>query len=176
MARPKKYHIKLTDNDVKTIQCTIRKKNTSRTIRVRRHILPDLDERQGKTLNHEQSARSNGVCIATVTNTAAASVKSGLEGVLSLKRSGNSNNARRALDGRVEAIIIAMACGPVPGEHCRWTLRLLEEKSRLHLETPVSREAIRRAFKKTNFNLIARTTGASQKRRRGICSLHGGCP
>jgi hypothetical protein len=58
-----------------------------------------------------------------------------------------------------------MACGPAPEGHCRWTLRLLEEKSRLHLETPVSREAIRRALKKTNFSLTVRTTGVSPQRR-----------
>ena len=161
MGRPKKYPIKLTDNDVKTIKCTLRKKNTSRTIRVRCPIVLDRDECHGKTLTHEQSAKSNGVCIATVTNTVAAYMQNGLDGVLSLKRSENSNNARRVLDGRAEAIIIALVRGPAPEGHCRWTLRLLEEKSRLHLETPVSREAIRRALKKTNFNLTARTTGVS---------------
>ena len=159
MARPKKYSIKLSDDDVKTIKCTLRKKNTSRTTRARRHILLDLDECHGKTRTREQSAQSKGVCIATITNTVAGYVQSGLEGVLSLKRSENSNNERRTLEGRAEAIIIAMACGPVPEGHCRWTLRLLEEKSRVLLETPVSREAIRRALKKTNFGLTSRTTG-----------------
>jgi hypothetical protein len=90
----------------------------------------------------------NGVCIATVTNTVAAYVQSGLEGVLSLKRSENSHNTRRVLDGKAEALIIALVCGPAPEGHCRWTFRLLEGKSRLQLETPVSRETIRRALKK----------------------------
>jgi hypothetical protein len=165
MGRPKKHHIKLSDNDVETIKSTLRKKNTSGTIRARCRILLDLDECHGKTLTHEQSAKSNGVCIATVTNTVAVYVQSGLEEVFSLKRSENSNNARRILDGRAEAIIIAMACGPVPEGHCRWTLRLLEEKSRLLLETPVSREAIRRALKKTNFGLTTRTTGVSPQKK-----------
>jgi hypothetical protein len=165
MARPKKYLIRLTDNDVKTIKCTLRKKNTSRTIRARCQILLDLDECHGKILTHEQSAKSNGVCIATVTNTVAGYIQNGLEGVLALKRSENSNNARRTLDGRAEAVIIAMACGAVPEGQCRWTLRLLEEKSRLLLETPVSREAIRRALKKTNFSLTSRITGVSPPRK-----------
>jgi hypothetical protein len=165
MARPKKYLIKLTDKDVKTITSALRKKRTSRTIRARCQILLDLDECHGKTLTHEQSAKSNGVCIATVTNTVAAYIQSGLGGVLSLKRNVNSDNARRILDGRAEALILAMACGPVPAGHCRWTLRLLEEKSKVVLETPVSREAIRRALKKTNFDLIIRTTGAFPPRK-----------
>jgi hypothetical protein len=148
MARAKKYHVKLTDNDVKTITSTLRKKQTPRTIRARRRILPDLDKCHGKTLTHEQSVKSHGTCMAAVTNTVAAYVQSGLGGALSLKRNANSDNARRVLDGRAKAPIIAMACGPVPEGHCRWTLRLLEEKSLVVLETPVGREAIRRALKK----------------------------
>ena len=99
MARPKKYHIKLTDNDVKTIKSTLRKKNTSRTIRARCQILLDLDECHGKKLTHEQSAKSNGVCIATVTNTVSAYIQSGLEGVLSLKRSENPITHAGSLTG-----------------------------------------------------------------------------
>lgn len=72
----------------------------------------------------------------------------GIEAVTEYKRSINSNNARRKVDGRAEARIIELACGPVPDGHARWTIRLLEEKSRVVLETPVSREAIRRALKK----------------------------
>ena len=54
--------------------------------------------------------------------------------------------------GRAEARIIELACGPVPEGHSRWTIRLLEEKAKIVLDTPVSREAIRRALK-TNFDL-----------------------
>ena len=39
-----------------------------------------------------------------------------------------------------------------------------EEKSKIVLDTPVSREAIRRALKKTNFDLTKTTTGASPKK------------
>ena len=70
----------------------------------------------------------------------------------------------RKLDGRAEARIIELACGPVPQGHSRWTIRLLEEQSRVVLETPVSREAIRRALKKMNFDLTAMATGASPKK------------
>ena len=68
------------------------------------------------------------------------------------------------LDGRAEARIIELACGPVLEGHSRWTIRLLEEKSKIVLDTPVSREAIRRALKKTNFDLTKTTTGASPKK------------
>ena len=123
MARPKKYKIKLTDDELKELKSVIRKNKTSKTIRCRCQIIIDL------------------------------------------KRNVNSDNARRVLDGRAEARIIELACGPVPEGHSRWTIRLLEEKSKIVLDTPVSREAIRRALKKTNFDLTKTTTGASPKKK-----------
>ncbi len=122
MARPKKYKIKLTDDELKELKSVIRKNKTSKTIRCRCQI------------------------------------------IIGLKRNVNSDNARRVLDGRAEARIIELACGPVPEGHSRWIIRLLEEKSKMVLDTPVSREAIRRALKKTNFDLTKTTTGASPKR------------
>ena len=122
MARPKKYKIKLTDDELKELKSVIRKNKTSKTIRCRCQIIIDL------------------------------------------KRNVNSDNARRVLDGRAEARIIELACGPVPEGHSRWTIRLLEEKSKIVLDTPGSREAIRRALKKTNFDLTKMNTGASPKK------------
>ena len=109
-----------------------------------------------KVLTHEQSAKSNGVCLVTVTNTVKKYFEGGIDAVTEFKRNVNSDNARRVLDGRAEARIIELACGPVPEGHSRWTIRLLEEKSKIVLDTPVSREAIRRALKKQ--------TSTSQKR------------
>lgn len=65
----------------------------------------------------------------------------------------------------MEARLIELACGPVPEGHSRWTIRLLEEEARVILETPVSREAIRNALKKTNFDLTKTTTGASRQKK-----------
>lgn len=59
----------------------------------------------------------------------------------------NSAAALRKVDGRAEARIIRIACGPAPEGHSRWTLRLLEEKARVELDTPVGREAIRQTLK-----------------------------
>jgi PleD family two-component response regulator len=50
-------------------------------------------------------------------------------------------------------------------------LRLLEEKSKIVLDTPVSREAIRRALKKTNFDLTKTTTGASPPKKKMMPNL-----
>ena len=72
----------------------------------------------------------------------------GLDAVLKLNRNVNSDQVRRKVDGRTEARIIEIACGPVPEGHNRWAIRLLEEEMKVVLDEPISREAIRRTLKK----------------------------
>lgn len=106
-----------------------------------------MDEAHGKLYTHEQCAKSNGVCIATVSNTIRHYIDKGIDSVIKLKHSVNFDNAKRKVDGRTEAKLIKIACGPVPEGHARWTLRLLEEKSRVELDVPVNKDTIRRALK-----------------------------
>lgn len=87
-----------------------------------------------------------------------------IDAVTEFKRSINSDNARRKVDGRTEARLIELACDPVPEGHSRWTIRLLEEESKVILETPVGREAIRNTLKK-NFDLTKTNTGASPQKK-----------
>lgn len=110
MARPKKYIISLTDNELKKLKSVMRKKQTSKTVRNRCQIIIDLDEAHGKVLTHEQSAKTNCVCMATVTNTVKLFSEGGIESIITLNRNVNSDNARRKFDGRAEARIIEIAC------------------------------------------------------------------
>lgn len=165
MARPRKYKISLTDEELKILKAIIRKKNTSKTVCSRCQILIDLDENHGKMLTHEQIAKSNGICMATITNTIKNYVEGGIDSVIRLKRNVNSDQARRIVDGRTEARIIEIACCPAPKGHSRWTLRLLEEQVKVVLDTSVSREAIRRTLKKTNFDLTKMPTGVSHQKK-----------
>ena len=165
MARKKKYNVILSDDDVKKLKAMIRKDSSPKTVKCRCQILLDLDDAHGKPYTHEQAAKSNGVYIATVTNTVRRYVEEGLESAVSLKRNVNSNNARRKLDGRAEARLIEIACTPAPEGHSRWTLRLLEEQAKIVLDTPVGKNAIGRALKKTNFDLTKTITGASPRKK-----------
>lgn len=165
MARPKIYRIYLSDQDVERLTSIIHKKSTSKTLRNKCQILLDLDEAHGKVLTHEQCSKSNGIGLSTVQNNVKLYIKEGLDGFCSLKRNVNSDNARRKLDGRAEARLIEVACGTVPEGHTRWTLRLLEEQAKIVLETPVSKDTIGRALKKTKFDLIKTTTGASRQKK-----------
>ena len=62
MARPRKYNISLTDDEVKKLKSIMHKKQTSKTVRNRCQIILDLDDAHGKVLTHEQS-RQNKLCM-----------------------------------------------------------------------------------------------------------------
>lgn len=165
MARPKTYHIMLTDNEAATLRKVIKDKKTCKTVRKRCQILLELDETRGNGLTHSQIAHAYAVCPATITNTVQSYVKNGITDIVKYNISPNSSAALRKADGRVEAHLIQIACGPVPEGRSRWTLRLLEEKAHIELETPVSRETIRRVLKKMNLDLTAMTTGVSRQKK-----------
>lgn len=81
----------------------------------------------------------------------------------------------RKADGRTEAKLIQIACGPAPDGYSRWTLRLLDEKSRVELEAPISRETIRRVKKRTSPSPQRLLVYPAQRKRR-IRSRNGGYP
>ena len=153
MARTKKYTISLTDDEFKRLRSVMNKKQTTKTVKNRRQIIIDLDDAHGKVLTHKQSAKTNCVCMSTITNAVRLYSENGIEGIITLKRNVNSDNARRKLDGRTEARLIEIAYSPAPKGYSRWTLRLLEEQSKIVLDVPVSKDTIGRALKKINFDL-----------------------
>lgn len=165
MARPKTKIIKLSDEEVKFIKRILRHKDSCKTVKDRCNILLDLDINHGKVLNNHQTAKSIGICPTTVTNTINKFLNEGLEATLTLNRNVNSDNAKRKVDGRAESLLVRLACGPVPEGHARWTLDLLEEKSKVILEVPVTRDTIRRTLKKTTCDLTGKNTGASRKKK-----------
>ena len=82
MARPKKYIIKLSDDEITTLQRTIRNKATCKTVLKRCQILLELDENHGTGLTHAQIANSYAVCPATITNTIQSYVKNGITDII----------------------------------------------------------------------------------------------
>jgi transposase len=160
--RTRKYQVRLTEDQVTTIEKMLKDRKVSNTIIDRGRLLLLLDENHGERYSHVQVADIAGVCPATVTNVSKIYAEDGFAGVLAFKRHENSDNAKRKMNGRAEAKIIKIACGPVPEGHSRWTLRLLEDKARIELDVPVSRNTIARTLKKTGFDLTATRTGASQ--------------
>lgn len=94
--------------------------------------------------------------MATITNTVTKYISGGIDAVTEFKMSINSDNARRKVDGRVEARLIELA--------------------KVILETPVGREAIRNALKKQTSTSQKRLLVYPDKRRPGIHSPYEGCP
>ena len=99
-------------------------------------------------MSYDQCVGAYGVSRATIATIIKAFAGGGIDAVLARKRSVNSDQARRKVDGRTEARLIEIACGPAPEGHSRWTIRLLEDQMKVILDEPISREAIRRALKK----------------------------
>lgn len=148
MARPKKYSVRLSEDDVSKLRKTLKTKGTPETICNRCRILLNVDENHMPAMKQGECAKALGVSRATVSNTVLSYCENGLDSLLKLKRNVNSNQARRKVDGRAEAHIIEIACGPAPEGHSRWTLRLLEEQLKMVLDEPVGKDAIGRALKK----------------------------
>ena len=120
--------IELTDDQLKYVKKMRKAKSTCQTLRSRCQIFLDLDVNHGKQFTCEQCAHSNGISIKTVYTAIQNYATNGLEKALTLNRGEGSNHSRRKVDGRAEANIIKLACGPAPEGHSRWTLRLLADK------------------------------------------------
>lgn len=165
MSKTKKYVVRLTDGDVKYLKKLRKKKSTSQTIADRCNILLAMDENHPPAKTYDECVMACGVSRATIASTVKQYVEKGMDETLKLKRSVNSDNARRKVDGRTEAKIVQMACGSVPEGHSRWTIRLLEDELKVVLDEPISREAIRRTLKKIGLNLTELSTGVSQQKQ-----------
>ena len=168
MARPRQHIITLADEQVKDFKNRLRSKKTNKIHLGRIQILMLLDTAHNeKQYPYAVVAKKTGTSLSTVRMVVKDYAAGGLEEVLKIKRSPKSDTSRLKVDGRTEAKIIQIACGPAPEGHARWTLRLLEERCRVELEEPVSHSAIGRALKKTGFDLTKTPTGVSPKKDAG---------
>jgi hypothetical protein len=68
-----------------------------------------------------------------------------------LERKRPDRTYERALDGRGEARLVALACAAPPEGRARWSLRLLaDELVRLEVVEAISHETVRQTLKKTS--------------------------
>jgi transposase len=108
----------------------------------------------------ERIAEAFDVGLSTVERTRRKFVERGLDGAITNRRP--RRKYPRKLDGRAEAHLIALVCGPVPEGCARWNLRLLADElvkiEGIELES-ISHETVRRTLKKTNLSLGARNNG-----------------
>ena len=113
--------------------------------------------------NDEKIREAQDVAVQTVENVRRQYVKEGLEAVLNARPGRHAGAVPRALDGKAEAQLSALACSAPPEGYARWTLRLLSERMvKLEYVEAVSYETVRLALKKMNLSLGSRPHGASR--------------
>lgn len=127
----------------------------------RAHVLLKADvghHAPGQRLIDKEIAQALDCSATTVQRIRRQFCREGLEAALN--RAPTTRSYQRALDGRAEAHLVALACSQAPEGRSRWTIRLLADKmvELGHVET-LSRETVRRTLKKTNSSLTARSIG-----------------
>jgi|SRR5215467_1386124 len=150
--------IHLSEEERTTVERFIRRGKANARNITRAHIL--LKSAEGWTI--EQIAETYGVSEATVSNVRARYREGGVERVLKDKV---QQHRRHTLGGEGEAVLVAIACSPVPEGHDHWTLRMLRDKLiELEVVDHVSAATIQDRLKKMNSNRGSANNGVSRKR------------
>lgn len=149
----RKYIVELTDVERQHLEKLTSSGETSARALTHAHILLKSDSSaDGPNWKYEQISAAYNVTHVTIMNVRKRFVEGGLEAALYRKKP--DRDYQHALDGEVEAHLIAMACGEPPEGQARWSLRLLRDRLiRLgHVEN-VSHETVRATLKKMNLSL-----------------------
>ena len=143
----KKYIVRLTDSERAVCTEVIRKlKGTSQKVRRAQMLLKaDAD---GPAWTDAKIADAFSCRTKTVENVRQRFVELGFEQTLNRKTSSTAG-AKKLLDGREEAEVIAMRLGSPPDGYGKWTLRLLARKVvELKIVETISHETVRQTLKK----------------------------
>ncbi len=152
--RPKKYIVRLTDKQHSELLSLVSKGEHSARAIKRANIL--LLSAQGKTA--PEIAEFAHISENTVYNIRRRFAQGELDSALYEKpRPG----AKRTLDTKQEAHVIATACSEPPAGRARWTVRMLTDRIvELGIVDEISRETVRRTLKKTLSNRGRKSNGA----------------
>jgi transposase len=150
--------IKLTDEEQAKAETFIRRGKANARNITRAHIL--LKSAEGWSI--ERIAETYGVSQATVSNVRARYRAGGVERALTDQV---QQTRHRTLGGEEEAVMVAIACSPVPEGHDHWTLRMLRDKLiELDVVKRVSASTIQDRLKKMNSSRGGASTGVFRKR------------
>lgn len=150
--------IELKAEERNKVETFIRRGKANARNITRAHIL--LKSAEGWSI--ERIAEAYGVSQATVSNVRARYREGGLERVL---KDQVQHKRRRALAGADEALLVAIACSPVPDGHDHWTVRMLQAKLvELGVVEQIGRGTIHDRLKKMNLSRGNVSTGVSRKR------------
>lgn len=138
----KKYHVKLTPEErQELLELTSKGRISARKMK-RAQVLLKADE----GLKDEDIMAAVGVSRPMVERTRKRLVEGGPNKALN---EDPRPGAKRRLDGRAEAHLIALTCSEPPDDHNHWALRLLADKLvELGVVESVSYETVRQTLKK----------------------------
>jgi transposase len=150
--------IKLTEAEHQELAGFIRQGKTNGRKLTRAHIL--LKDNEGWSIS--QLAKTFNVSEATISNIRKRYREGGVTAVLQDKV---QQNRRHALSGAEEAVLVAIACSPVPDGHDHWTVRMIQSKLvEMGVVDHIGRGTVHSHLKKMNLNRGNDNSGVSPKR------------
>ena len=155
----KKHHIRLSVQERNELEAILRKGRASalRQRHARILLLADTEGPDGGSSDSQIAAAAH-TSIATVERVRRVCVEHGLERALQGKDP--ERDYARKLDGKGEAQLLALCCGPAPQGRARWTLRLLAGRLvELEVVDCICHESVRAVLKKTNSSRGAKSSG-----------------
>ena len=154
----KRYIVTLTDEERGALEAIVSKGQGGAHRIKHAHILLNADE-NGPNLPGAVIAQQFRCHFNTVANVRRRFVEHGLTGALERKKR-EAPPTPPKLDGRGEAQLIAIACGPPPEGCARWTLSLLaDELVRLEIVDSISPDTVRVTLKKTKSSPTCASAG-----------------
>jgi transposase len=146
----KVYRVTLTADERAELDALVRKGTGAALRLTRARILLKADQgADGPAWPDTAVAEALDVAVNTVANTRQRFVEGGLARALNRKAQDRPSRVR-ALDGRAEAHLIALACSDPPAGQAHWTLTLLAGRLvELRVVDAVSPSTVRRVLKKT---------------------------
>jgi transposase len=147
------YRIELTGAEREKLCAMIKKSTAARRKLLHARILLKADQSpDGPGWRDVDIAEALEVGLSTVERTRQKWVEEGMEVALSGRPS--KQVYRRKLDGKAEAHLIALACGPAPQGRNRWTLELLGDRLvQLRVVDSICPNTVRQTLKKMNLSL-----------------------
>jgi len=150
--------IELSREDRQEVEGFIRRGKANARTLTRAHVL--LKDAEGWTI--AQLAGTFHISPATVSNIRQRYREGGIQAVLSDKK---QQNRRRALSGAGEAMLVAVACSPVPDGHDHWTVRMIRDKLvEMGVVDQISHGTVHNVMKKMNLSPGNGSSGVSPKR------------
>ena len=149
-----KYVIELSAEDKAKLTDIVTKGKSPARMILRANILLASDRSNEKYMTASEISKVYHTTPITVQNVRTSYCEKGLEATINRKKR-ETPPVPAKVTGEVEAHVVALACGEPPEGYCKWTLRLLADKTvELGYIDSISHVTISTILKKTNLNLI----------------------